>query len=167
MNIPEIWHKIKSFSRSHHGETVLVLLILIACSLISFYLGRSSIKPLQSPTEQNIGLNQDLDYSLSDPVEYKSGSLAAAVYGSSTSPKIDPNGTILDQNREVAIQNDLGPNNGSSTPRYVASRKGRVYYFTWCSGAKNILAENRIYFNSAQEARVVGLKASMACPGLD
>ncbi len=166
MNITEIWHKIKSFSRSHHGETVLVILILIACSLISFYLGRSSIRPEDSLNQPNLNQIDGYDYSLSDPIEYKSGTLAAAVYSGSTSPKIDPNTQNTGQNREETIQNNTGQNDGS-TPRYVASRKGRVYYFTWCNGAKNILVENKVYFNSAQEARAVGLNPSTACPGLD
>ncbi len=166
MNIPEIWHKIKSFSRSHHGETVLVLLILIACSIISFYLGRSSIanpSTLNSPNSSQI---ESGDYSLSDPIIPKTGSLAAAIQSSSQSPKIDPNSPNQVENREDAIQNNTGQND-ASTPRYVASRRGRTYYFTWCSGAKSILPENKVYFNSAEDARAAGLKPSSACPDLD
>lgn len=164
MNITPIQDKIKTMSRSHNGETVLVILLIIVCSSISFYLGRNSIS---TPNMAKTGESEYADYSLADPVEYRPGSLAAAIYNTQESAKIDPNAPNTAQNREEAIQNDLGQNSPSASPRYVASKKGRVYYFTWCNGAKNILAENRVYFESAQDARAVGLSPSAACPGLD
>ncbi len=49
----------------------------------------------------------------------------------------------------------------------VASKNGKKYYFTWCSGASRISSKNRVYFNSTAEARARGLTADTHCMGLD
>lgn len=49
----------------------------------------------------------------------------------------------------------------------VASKNGKKYYLTTCSGANRIKDENKIYFSSAQEARKAGLTPSSTCKGLE
>jgi len=146
MNITEISHNIKSWIQTNTGQTVLILLILIASNMASFYIGKSSTTESKRVSSQNIQIPQD--YSLADPEIPKEGTLAAAVTASKTS-KTKSN----------------EPSNTS--PRYVASKNGRVYYFTWCAGGKKIAAENRVYFQTADKAKEAGLTPSTACEGLD
>ncbi len=47
--------------------------------------------------------------------------------------------------------------------RVVASKNSDKYHFTWCSGAKRIKEENKIWFNSAQEAESRGYTLAGNC----
>ncbi len=162
MNITEISYKIKAWVQSQFGQTIIILLIIIISNLISFNIGKS----LNNPNNEDY-LNSDSyeQYSLSDDTRYPNGSLTAALYNSSLKAQNGSTGSNIAQNGEV-----VGPNLNTldlPTSRYVASKNGRVYYFTWCAGGKNIDPEKRVYFNSAQDARAAGYKASTACAGLD
>ncbi|OGI78164.1 hypothetical protein A3C57_00650 [Candidatus Nomurabacteria bacterium RIFCSPHIGHO2_02_FULL_33_12] len=163
MNITEIQHKIKDWLGSHTGQTILIILILIISNIGSFYLGQNSIKPLQN--NPNLSIEEN-NYNLADPEVYRKGSLAQAVYTSSKSQEIAQNDLNTGENREVPT-NSINSLNTQPAPRYVASTNGRVYYFTWCAGAKNIAPEKRVYFKTAVDARGAGLKPSTACPDLD
>jgi hypothetical protein len=163
MNITEIQHKIKDWISSHTGQTILIILILIISNIGSFYLGQNTVKPVQN--NPNISIKEN-DYNLADPEVYKKGSLAQAVYTGSKSPEIAQNDLNTAQNREVPT-NSINSSNTDPAPRYVASTNGRVYYFTWCTGAKNIALEKRVYFKTSADARGAGLKPSTACPDLD
>ncbi len=146
MNITEISHNIKSWIQTNTGQTVLILLILIASNMASFYIGRSSSIGPKKSSNQSIQTPQD--YSLADPEIPKEGTLAAAVTATKAS--------------------EVKPEEPSDTsPRYVASKNGRVYYFTWCAGGKKIAVENRVYFQTADKAKEAGLTPSTACEGLD
>jgi hypothetical protein len=48
----------------------------------------------------------------------------------------------------------------------VASKSGTKYYYPWCSGASRIKEENKIWFNSIEEARAKGLTPASNCTGL-
>lgn len=163
MNITEISHKIKAWITTNTGQTILIIVILIISNISSFYLGMSADKSTDTSSiseVQNTG-----DYSLADPKIYQEGSLAAAVNAASKTAKIAPNSSNITQNVQVAATDPNDLNN--TAPRYVASKNGRVYYFTWCAGGKKILPENRVYFQTAQDARGAGLTPSTACEGLD
>ncbi len=51
--------------------------------------------------------------------------------------------------------------------KYIASKSGKTYYFPWCSGAQKIKEENKIWFQTKEEALSRGLKAAGNCDGLD
>lgn len=173
MNITEISHKIKTWVQSQIGQTIIILIVIIISNIISFSLGKSlnvpnSIKTSDSNYYSNKNPNNEedtTDYSLSDPKIYPNGSLSAAVYNASSKAQ---NGST---SVNIAINGEVGDPSLNTldlpTSRYVASKNGRVYYFTWCTGGKNIDPEKRVYFNSAQDARVAGYKPSTACAGLD
>lgn len=48
----------------------------------------------------------------------------------------------------------------------VASRNGITYYYPWCSGAKRIKEENKIWFVTKETAQKAGLKLAANCFGL-
>ena len=49
---------------------------------------------------------------------------------------------------------------------YVASLNGSVYHLPWCSGAERIKEENKIWFNSKEEAERAGYRPAQNCKGL-
>lgn len=48
----------------------------------------------------------------------------------------------------------------------VASKNGTKYHYPWCSGAQSIKEENKIWFNSTEEARKAGYQPASNCKGL-
>jgi len=48
----------------------------------------------------------------------------------------------------------------------VASKSGTKYHYPWCSGAKSIKEENKIYFDSVEAARAAGYLPAGNCKGL-
>lgn len=46
---------------------------------------------------------------------------------------------------------------------FVASRKGKNYYYPWCSGVSRLKEANKIWFKSAKEAEAAGYKLASGC----
>ena len=72
---------------------------------------------------------------------------------------------------DTAATSDSVPNQpadiGNHTDqRVLASRTGSTYYYTWCSGAKRIKEENKIWFATKEAAEKAGLKQAGNCSGL-
>jgi len=61
-----------------------------------------------------------------------------------------------------------GTNKLNNNPEmlYVASVNGESYHFPWCSGAKRIKEENKIWFGSKEDAVKAGYKPAGNCKGL-
>lgn len=47
--------------------------------------------------------------------------------------------------------------------KFVASKNGKFYYYPWCPGVERIKEENKIYFNSKEEAEKAGYKPAKDC----
>ena len=54
----------------------------------------------------------------------------------------------------------------TSTGTYVASKSGKAFYLTTCSGAKRIKEENKIYFETEAAAKAAGYMPALTCKGL-
>jgi len=69
------------------------------------------------------------------------------------------------QNSNYKIQNLDSENRGEVKVdfRVVVSKNGSKYHFLWCSGAKQIKEENKIYFNSETEAISAGYTLAGNC----
>lgn len=50
---------------------------------------------------------------------------------------------------------------------YVASKNGTKYHYPWCSGAKRMKEENKIWFDTVEEALAAGYTPAANCPGLE
>ncbi|MDP3996753.1 MAG: Ada metal-binding domain-containing protein [bacterium] len=48
----------------------------------------------------------------------------------------------------------------------VGSKNGSVYHLPWCSGAKRIKEENKIWFENDKQAKDAGYRPAENCPGL-
>ncbi len=49
---------------------------------------------------------------------------------------------------------------------FVASKNGTRYYFPWCSGVKQIKEENKVWFQTREEAEKAGYTPAQNCKGL-
>lgn len=50
--------------------------------------------------------------------------------------------------------------------QFVGSKNGTSYHFPWCPGAQKIKEENKIRFQTREEAENRGYKPAGNCPGL-
>lgn len=50
-----------------------------------------------------------------------------------------------------------------STAQFFASKNGTAYYPLGCSSGDRIIEDNRVYFNTEEEARSAGYKQSSRC----
>ncbi|MEY3470943.1 MAG: hypothetical protein RLZZ223_293 [Candidatus Parcubacteria bacterium] len=82
----------------------------------------------------------------------------------------------------VAIKSSLNSNNVLETPKpqesltekeeqkvnakIIASKNGKRYYYSHCGGVNRIKAENKIYFNTKEEAEAKGLTLASGCNAL-
>ena len=48
----------------------------------------------------------------------------------------------------------------------MASKSGTKYYYPWCTGASRIKDENKVWFNTIEEAKSAGLTPASNCTGL-
>lgn len=157
MSIPNSVENIKQFIKNslpkgELGSMLVVCLLLIISNSISYKIGQKSVTKTISQPGIILPKNIKNNYRPS----YKPGTLAAALAASDLQTK--------QTDEKSTKQTKL---NTTNQGQYVASKNGRVYYFTWCTGAKRIIEENRQYFNTAKDARAAGLTPSKTCAGLD
>jgi hypothetical protein len=70
------------------------------------------------------------------------------------------------QNEGANVTNSINsPQNGlkQTSEVFFASSKGTKYYSVTCSAGKTIKQENRVYFNTREEAENAGYELSSAC----
>lgn len=61
------------------------------------------------------------------------------------------------------IDNNIKSINTLSKGQYVASKNGKLYYSIGCSGVNRIKEENKIWFETKDEAEKYGLTMSSTC----
>jgi len=78
--------------------------------------------------------------------------------------KIPVSSPTTDQSSEnKQVQTSLPAQTGGEV---VASKSGTKYYYPWCSGASRIKDENKVWFNSIDEAKAANLTPASNCIGL-
>jgi hypothetical protein len=83
--------------------------------------------------------------------------------------KIDENKKSLQIENFVentALIGDFSPENNNIKGNYVASKTGSKYHLPWCSGAQTIKEENKIWFETKEEAESRGYSPAKNCKGL-
>ena len=83
--------------------------------------------------------------------------------------EIEQTAAISEAVGDINAVKNLAPtanNETQSAGMYVASKNGAKYHFPWCAGAKTISEANKIWFNTAEEARRAGYTPASNCKGL-
>jgi hypothetical protein len=80
------------------------------------------------------------------------------------SDKIDKNPENSKTNTEIQKDNIVKPN--SNQGQIIASKNGKRYYYKNCGGVNRIKTENRIYFETEQQAEAKGLTLASGCKKL-
>jgi uncharacterized protein (UPF0333 family) len=132
---PSISNGVKLFIESEKGKDVLVIVILVLVGICAFYLGRLSKE------------------STGNALKIESTGQEASALGSyqSNTPKVTLNPTVAEKTQ----------NQGNGN--YFASSRGKKYYPNGCSAGKSIKQENRIYFQTSNDAEKAGYTLSSSC----
>jgi len=145
MSIGENLKKIKNFFQEKESrEKALTIAIIFLVGTASFGLGRLSY--LEDKKEP-VKIEQI-------PLEAR---VLSGVEQKSSEESLGSSGPLASDNVPETL-----PAGGE----VVASKNGGKYHFPWCSGAKRILEENKVYFNSTLEARTAGYTPAANCKGL-
>lgn len=116
---------------------IFIVLIVLLSNSLAFGLGRlSKIEALRQPVKINMA--NTVEEAVTDSV--------------ATSPS-----------GKISNSNIVSVNNKAS--QIVASKKGSKYHYLWCSGAKTIKEENKVFFNSEDEAEARGYTKAANCQG--
>ncbi|OGZ32572.1 MAG: hypothetical protein A3H02_00320 [Candidatus Niyogibacteria bacterium RIFCSPLOWO2_12_FULL_41_13] len=80
--------------------------------------------------------------------------------------KIADKSQSADSKAQIANSKSQITENKEQNRILVGSKNSNLYHYTWCSGAKRIKEENKIYFSSKEEAEKAGYKPAGNCEGL-
>ena len=130
--------KMEKTSFFNLDNDIFVVIIIILVAFASFGMGRLSATPQEKTP---------IVFSEKLPVSFE---------------KVQPSHYPHELTGAVSASLDDSSRSGS----IVVSKNGTKYHFPWCSGAKQIKEENKIWFNNEQEAREAGYTPAANCKGL-
>lgn len=135
MIIDNLKEKIKPIAGSANRKDVILIAIMVVLAAGSFGLGRLSKSSIGPPgiTLQTVSLSQ-----------------AAAAQ------------TALQDPTDTSAPTPISGSNTTSRAIF-GSKNGTKYYWTSCSGASRIKEENKVFWNSEEEARGAGHEKSSTC----
>lgn len=140
VSIQDIVGKFKGILSNNEVFTAL-LVILVA--VVSFGLGRASVEPRLTPEEAPAAARITVQNPAEKAVKSETETIKTAA-----------------------------PESGVTTPTatgevtYVASKSGTKYHLPWCPGAKQMKEENKIFFDSKEEAEAAGYTPATNCKGI-
>lgn len=65
----------------------------------------------------------------------------------------------------VAVE-EIPFSNAETANLFVGSSESDKYHYRWCSGGQRISPENKLYFDTKEQAREAGYEPAQNCPGL-
>jgi len=66
----------------------------------------------------------------------------------------------------VVVSQLSTPSVDSEEKLFVVSKNGTKYHYPWCSGAQRIKEENKVWFDTKEEAEKAGYTPAANCKGL-
>ncbi|MDQ5954814.1 MAG: hypothetical protein QG583_742 [Patescibacteria group bacterium] len=134
----KIKHIITNSVESDTGKDILTVFIIILVGLGSFGLGRLST------STNNSGISVEYIKEPSLPTSSNAISALNTVQNTKTEPN-----TPKPKKAQFGV--------------YFASNRGSKYYSIGCSGGKTLKEENKIYFQTKEEAEKAGYEISSSC----
>ena len=143
MSIQELLLK---FKRLGLRTDMVLILIIVVSTVLSFVLGRMSIQGSVSKS-----LNTTIQ-----------GAVVTA--GIDSLPEINNQTQI--RKTQTNVQKQMAIPSENIQGAYVASKSGTKYHLPWCGSAKQIKEENKIWFATKEEAEKAGYTPSANCKGI-
>ncbi len=123
-------------------------ILIVAVSLVSFFLGRVSMT-------QDTSQNHEIREITQVGTVMESTTVIPAP---PTVPLVSPTPVIETKTPSSTIP--------ATTGAYVGSKNGTKYHLPWCGSAKLIKEENRVWFASKEEAEKAGYIPASTCKGI-
>ncbi len=142
MSIKEKGLKIKGYALN---EPFLVIGLLCVVAFASFYTGRLSASSGDVPMEH-------IPMRMTVSTENADKSNETLAHSSTTV--------------EASSLKNIEQEPAATTGVYVGSKKGNKYHLPWCSGAKTMSEENKIWFGTKEEAESRGYTPAANCKGI-
>lgn len=140
--ISERIQKVKQWCVDNKSDLYVATIIFLT-AMASFGLGRLSVL---WPEKEPIVIDENLELRTKNQDE-----------------RLEPRTKNLDNAGSLSSKfSDLS----SPQKRFVASKNGTAYHFPWCPGALRIKEENKIWFETKEEAEKAGYKPAGNCDGL-
>lgn len=145
--LPKILKQVKVFVIANQREIALGIAVFLI-SVISFGLGQISAKlPKESPIiVQNLPSEEAINTEIGESMVNAENSIKST---------------------QANLMGAVSKNTDSSSPVVVASKNGTKYHYPWCPGALRIKEENKITFQTIEEAKTAGYEPAANCPGLE
>lgn len=124
-------------------ESVLITVLVVLVSVVSFALGRISVS--ENASCQDLIYQEDLFITDNCPNFLQGKNIS------------DEDADASDEEEEVF----------DSTGTLVGSKNSDKYHYPWCPGALRIKDENKVWFASKEEAEKAGYVPAKNCPGLE
>lgn len=139
MSIKENLHKIKDAAlRFVRDDHLFIGLLILLVGVGSFGLGRLSVGGSLLPSEAS-----------------------ARIYESQTA------GPVIERMSSTSYTATDEPKPAEEVGgMYVGSKNSDKYHLPWCSGAKRIKEENKVWFESQAAAEQAGYSPASNCPGI-
>ncbi len=131
--------KIKQFVESEKGKDIMVVLIVILVGFGAFELGRLS----KSGSSSGIKIEYNGEV---EPANVLSALKESKLI---SSPKVTESKTTTNQS--------------ATNKNFFASNRGKKYYPVGCSAGDSLKQENRIYFETREDAEKAGYVLSSSC----
>ena len=138
--LPQLIEKVKKWAGDNRADLFTSAMIFLI-GIASFGLGRLSVS---LPMKELISLESPAS------AEGQPADISSALDSAPASLESSPS----------PVQ--TASKNGS----FVASKSGSVYYAMWCSGVSRIREENKVWFQTKEEAKAQGYRPAKNCPGL-
>lgn len=153
MNLKTLFSRISNGVKDNEGDIILVVGIILI-SLISF--GGGWLMGISPWLESKNKGEAKIEEVLLEDLQAETG-----IIGES-----EENEKLKMQSEKLNKEGQANTADEKKEQQIVASKKGSVYHYIWCSGAKRIKEENKVYFNSKKEAETAGYRPAKNCEGL-
>lgn len=144
-----------NFKRAIEQSEFVLVLLFLSVALGSFFLGRMSGLATTGGVAMS-GVQAAV-------IEAKEGNMPANSYVPAVSEESELSGvesvpaSSQDSGESQIVLSEAG---------YVASKSGTKYHLPWCSGAKRIKEENKIWFATKEAAEAAGYTPAANCKGI-
>jgi len=130
-------------------DAIFMTILLVMVGLASFLLGQLSVTSIKTTAISRVSLSAN-----------------SVNFSGQKTPIISTPMGVEKNTRSSQVTNVITNTQSDQSFQYVASKSGTKYHLVTCPGAKQIKKENKIYFNSAEEAEAAGYTSASNCPGL-
>jgi hypothetical protein len=131
----------KRFKLTFFGRDTMLLFIILGVGISSFWLGRMSTEPIGVRADASTSVVRLIPSEPTD-IEVRTPSKEAEMNERGTSAPLE------------------------AIAAYVASKNGTKYHLPWCPGAQAIKEENKLWFDTKEEAEAAGYAPAANCKGI-